>query len=288
MYEQLPQNAYPKTIYIKPATNFGVVKQQVEETGFTFPFIVKPNVGMAGILFRKIENWTELEHYHHLMPAEYLLQELVMLPVEYSVFYYRFPYEEKGHITGFLQKEALHVIGDGASNLLSLIKAHPNAKHRTEELSVWHKDYLQKVLAKGEKRYLTYAANLNRGATFINLKQEIDEQLHAVIDKLNLYSKTFFYGRYDLKAASLNALKNGDFMVLEYNGSGAEPNHVYHSGYTLRAAQSEILKHWKILFEISMYNRKNGIPFWSFKKGWRFLKESGKHFSALKKLDTKA
>lgn len=222
------------------------------------------------------------------MPVEYIVQDLILLPVEYSVFYYRFPYEEKGHITGFLQKEPLHIVGDGMRTVAALIEAHPNAKHRIEELFVWHKEHLNSVLKTGEKRYLTYAANLNRGATFINLQNEIDEQLHAVVDKINLYSRTFYYGRYDLKAASLSALKRGEFVVLEFNGSGAEPNHVYHSGYTLRAAHKEILKHWKILFQISMYNHKRGIPFWGFKKGLRFLKESGRHFSRLKKLDTKA
>lgn len=287
MYEQLPKERYPKTIYIKPNTAFEDLKLLVTNAGFVFPFIVKPDVGMAGILFRKIESWQQLNDYHLVMPVEYLVQDLVELPVEYSVFYYRLPFEQKGHITGFLQKEPLHVIGDGSTSLLSLMESHPNAKHRLQELSAWHKSYLNEVLEKGEKRYLTYAANLNRGATFINLENEVDEQLLTVINNLNLYSKTFYYGRYDLKAASLSALKAGAFTALEYNGSGAEPNHVYHSGYTLRAAQNEILKHWKILFQISMYNHKQGIPFWDFKEGLRFLRQSGKHFSALKKIDTK-
>lgn len=286
MYEQLPPGSFPKTIYIKPHEHFNEVKSKIEEAGFQFPFIVKPDVGMAGILFRRIEDWVQLEKYHHRMPVDYLVQDLILLPVEYSVFYYRFPDSQQGVITGFLQKEPLHVIGDGQSTIGELITRHPQAKFRLDEMLGWHREKLNDVLADREKKYLSYAANLNRGASFINLQGEIDEELHKVIDELNLYSKTFYYGRYDLKAASLQALKKGDFLVLEYNGSGAEPNHIYHSGYTLRAAHQEILKHWKILYRISRENYKKGIHYYPLVEGWRFLKKAGKHFALLKKLDT--
>jgi len=285
MYEQLPPHTFPKTIYIAPGTPFKQVLESIKTAGFTYPFIVKPDVGMAGILFRKIDFEEQLKGYHQKVPVQYLVQELVSLPVEFSVFYYRYPTSKKGVITGFLQKEPMHVFGDGNLPLLRLIENHPQAKHRMEELVAWHKQKLNLVLPKGEKYYLSHAANLNRGASFVNLEKEIDPVLHAVFDELNLYSKHFFYGRYDLKAASLEDLKNGKFTVLEYNGSGAEPNHVYHSGYTLAAAQKEILKHWKILFEISVINHKKGIPYTSFAEGKRLLKESKKHFELLKKLD---
>jgi hypothetical protein len=286
MYEQLPPGSYPKTIYIKPGIPFKELTKTIEEAGFSHPFIVKPDVGMAGILFRKIDNWVQLERYHERMPVQYLVQDLVKYPVEFSVFYYRFPNASRGVITGFLQKEPLHVIGDGASTLLVLINGHPKAKHRLEELLAWHKDRLGSVPPVGEKFYLTHAANLNRGAHFINLHSEIDEDLHRVFDKLNAESGSFFYGRYDLKATDLASLKKGEhFQVLEYNGSGAEPNHIYNSGYSLRAAHKEILKHWKVLFEISTYNRARGIRYDSTLSGWRSIRSAKKHFALLNKID---
>lgn len=286
MYEQLPPQSFPKTIYIEPEVSFDKVKKQVEVSGFQYPFIVKPDVGMSGILFRKIEKEEQLEAYHQIMPATYLIQGLVNYPIEFSVFYYRFPDSNKGVITGFLQKEPMHVFGDGQSSLLQLIKQHPKAKHRVEELLSWHKERLSLILNQGEKFYLTLAANLNRGGNFINLHNEIDEKLHKVFDQLNLYSKHFYYGRYDLKAASLEDLKEGkNFLILEYNGSGAEPNHVYNSGYSLRAAHKEILRHWKILYQISTINHRKGFHRWPLFKGWRFLRQARKHFVALEKVD---
>lgn len=288
MYEQLPPGSYPKTIYINPASSFEEVRQSVVDAGFAYPFIVKPDVGMAGILFRRMENEAQLRHFHQHLPVDYIIQELVPFPIEYSIFYYRFPYSQKGVITGFLQKEPMSVTGNGKWSLKELMEVHPKAKHRLEELSAWHTNRLQTILPEGEKYFLTHAANLNRGGNFINLQHEIDATLHEVFDKINLYSKEFYYGRYDLKAASLADLKAGkNFMLLEYNGSGAEPNHVYNCGYTLRQAHAEILKHWEVLYKISMYNHQRGVPFWPFKKGLNFLRKAKKHFLLLSQLDSR-
>ena len=286
MYEQLPSGSYPETIYIQPYTAFEKVLNKVNEHKFTYPFVVKPDVGMAGILFRKIDNEQELRQYHLKMPVEYIVQEMITYPVEYSVFYYRYPTQQKGVITGFLQKNPMEVTGDGKSTLLQLILNHPKAKYRVEELQARHEKWLQQILPEGQRFFLSHAANLNRGASFVNLHAEIDERLLAVFDSINHYSRAFYYGRYDLKATSLDDLKNGkNFSILEFNGSGAEPNHIYNSGYTLRQAHKEILKHWKVLFEISRYNHGQGIRYWPFIEGWHFLKKSKKHFEELKRLD---
>ncbi|TCJ19267.1 hypothetical protein EPD60_02285 [Flaviaesturariibacter flavus] len=286
MYEQLPPGSFPDTVYVAPRIPFAEVRALVEAGGISFPCIVKPDVGMAGILFRKIAGWEDLEAYHAQMPVDYLVQALIPYPVEYSIFYYRYPGRERGVITGFLQKEPMSVTGDGRSSLLELVERHPNARFRVEEMRQKHD--LERVLPAGEKLFLTYAANLNRGGVFINLHAEIDEELTRLVDRINGYSKEFYYGRYDLKAASLEDLKAGrNFLLLEYNGSGAEPNHVYQQSMTLRQAHREILHHWKVLYEISKINRKAGIRVWPVLRGWNFLQQSKKHFALLKVLDEK-
>jgi hypothetical protein len=39
------------------------------------------------------------------------------------------------------------------------------------------------------------------------------------------------------------------------------------------------------LYEISKYNHENGTPYWSFKKGRKFLKDAQQHFKMLEKFD---
>ena len=42
MYDQLPPDSYPRTIYIMHDLTFAEVLKKIAEAGFTFPFIVKP------------------------------------------------------------------------------------------------------------------------------------------------------------------------------------------------------------------------------------------------------
>jgi hypothetical protein len=286
MYDLLPEGSFPKTIYIQPRQDFEEVLKMVLSNGFTYPFIVKPDVGMKGLLFRKIDNENELRGYHSRMPVEYIVQELVEYPLEVSIFYYRYPDQEKGVISGFIQKELMDVIGNGRNTLWELIQNHPKAKHRLEEMRVKHGESLQTVIPNTQRYILTYAANLNRGAKFTNLSAFINDDLLDLFDPISHIAR-FYYGRYDIKCESIEDLKQGkNFTILEFNGSGAEPNHVYHSGFSLFQAYSVFLHHWKVLYRISRYNHKQGHHYWPFKKGLLFLREAKKHLQMLEKYDT--
>ena len=286
MYDQLPPNSYPKTTYVLHDLPFEEVKKRIEQNGFTYPFIVKPDVGMKGILFRKIDNDEQLLKYHEKIPVEYIVQELIEMPIELSVFYYRHPTQLKGTISGMIQKELLEVYGDGKSTLWELILQHPRAKYRLEEMKHRHEHRLNRVLKKDQHFYLSYAGNHNRGARFIDLHHLADEKLHKVFDEISHYTDKFYYGRYDIKCTSIDDLKDGkNYSILEFNGCGAEPNHIYDAGLSLGQAYREILKHWKVLYQISKYNHENGIPYWSFKKGRDFLRNAKKHFRLLEKFD---
>jgi len=286
MYDLLPTEFYPKTIYISPRLAFNDILLLLKEKNFTYPFIVKPDVGMKGLLFRKIDNEQELRLYHSKNVVDYLIQDLVDYPLEVSVFYYRYPDQPSGVITGFIQKELMDVYGDGKSTLWELILNHPKARHRPEEMRIKHEAQLQQVIPQGERYILTYAANLNRGARFTNLSHLIDVQLLEIFDRIS-HRASFYYGRYDIKCASIEDLKQGkNFSILEFNGSGAEPNHVYKSGFSLFDAYKVFLHHWKVLYRISRYNHRNGIPYWPLVKGWRFLRAAKKHYELLEKCDT--
>jgi hypothetical protein len=85
---------------------------------------------------------------------------------------------------------------------------------------------------------------------------------------------------------SVEDLKQGkNFSILEYNGCGAEPNHIYDTGYTLMAAYKEILTHWKALYKISRHNYKLGIKYWPLMKGLQFVAASRKHYKIMKQAD---
>lgn len=281
MYEQLPQALYPKTIYMKPGTDTAELLEALELNGFQFPFVVKPDIGMKGLWFERIDSLEELLRYHGSVPADYVIQEWNDWPVEISVFYYRHPTQEKGVISGFIHKTLLQVVGDGRSNLLELIQQHPKASGRIEELAVRHAERFGEVLPSGEVYFLSHAANHNRGAFFYNLSDQIHPGLVERFDELSLQTQ-FYYGRYDLKVRSIEEFcAGGPFSILEFNGCGAEPNHIYDCGMSLWQAYGVILKHWQVLHAISRHNHYAGHRHWTFMKGLRFLLESGRHFKKL-------
>ena len=286
MYEQLPAGSFPKSIYIAPSFSFEETEKLVQQNNFKYPFAAKPDAGMMGLMFRRINNVSELQQYHHKMPVDYIIQSLVQYPLEVSVFYYRMPGQQKGTITGFLKKEFLQVTGDAKSTLRELISAYERVRFRRQEMEAKHTDNLDKILPAGECYFLSYALNLSRGGRLVSLEDEKDEKLLKVFDDISHFTKHFYYGRYDIKCASIEDLKEGkNFSILEYNGCGAEPHHAYGNGNTLWQAYRIFLHHWKVLYRISQYNHYNGFPRWSFKNGWKFLKKGKANFRLLKKLD---
>ena len=151
---------------------------------------------------------------------------------------------------------------------------------------IQHQENWNEVIPENKIYFLSYAANHNRGAHFIDLKEHIDDALLSVFDQLSIQVDDFYYGRYDIMCNSVEELKEGKkFLILEYNGCGAEPNHIYDSGYSLLEAYREILFHWSELYKISRYNRKIGDKSWSFVKGYRFLKQTNKLFSVMRAAD---
>ena len=130
--------------------------------------------------------------------------------------------------------------------------------------------------------------NHNRGARFMNLENEIDDRLYCITDQINLYSKHFYYGRYDIKTTSLEDLKQGKCIsILEFNGVGSEPNHIYDIGLSYLQAIKIIAQHWKYMYEIGKINHKRGIVYISFWRGIKMVKASKKNTKLMQQLDLK-
>ena len=162
---------------------------------------------------------------------------------------------------------------------------YPRVQFRLDEMKSKHAATLQQVIPLGQTYILCQALNLSRGGKLISLEHEKDEKLLAVIDSIS-QAGNFYFGRYDIKCESIEALKNGNnFSILEFNGSGAEPHHVYGTGNSLIRAIKILLQHWTILYEISLANHRLGIAYWSFAKGLAHMIKVRKHIKLLRKLE---
>ena len=287
MYRQLPKELVPNGVFVSPLVPFDQVKAQLESHNLVFPLAVKPDVGMMGFMFRKIGNISQLRQYHDVMTVNYIIQDYIEQPMEVSVFYYRMPNRKKGHITGFIKKEYLQVTGDGKSTLLELIQAYARADYRQEELKARHRNRLMDILPEGAVYRLSDALNLSRGGKLVSLEDKKDSRLMEVFDGLSHHSGNLYYGRYDIKCRSIEDLKAGkNFCILEFNGAGAEPHHVYGYNLSLWKACGELARHWGYLYRISRINHlQKGVPYWNYAEGMSFAKKARVHYKKLKALD---
>ena len=196
------------------------------------------------------------------------------------------PSHKKGVITGIVGKEFLSVVGDGKSTLAALILSSDRHVLQYENLKITYADDFDTVLALGEEKLLVPFGNHCRGAKFIDLSDQIDEQLTDVIDHLCQQIPDFYFGRLDIKFASWDKFKRAEqFAVIELNGAASEPTHMYDPKHSIFFAWKEIKKHWDILYKISKSNAATkSIKLMSTSEGLQMLKAHRAHVNALKEL----
>lgn len=285
IYDQLPAGTFPTTLYIKPGDSWQSITHQLAVSGIQFPLIAKPDSGLMGFMFRKIDTPQQLRQYKAAMPKPFLIQSYIDLPLEVSVFYYRMPDAAQGTITGFVKKEFLEVFGDGKSTLEQLMDNYPRIQFKISEFKSKHASKLKEVIPDGQRYLLSYALNLSRGGKLVSLEAEKDKDLLRVFDELS-HATGFLYGRYDIRCQSIAELKQGkNFFILEFNGAGGEPHHVYGNGNSLLTACRILVHHWHQMYTISAMNRQRGIPFWSHGKALPFLRKMIRNIVDIKQRD---
>jgi hypothetical protein len=265
----VPDSVKPKTILIKlPATKEQVLRA-IETNGLSLPVIFKPDMGERGWMVRKIKNAADIDQYLSEIKIDFIVQEFVNLPLEYGVFYVRFPSQPNGFVNSITGKDFLSVTGDGSKTLQQLILDKDRVKIQWETLKEVYATQLNDVIPQGKKIELVSIGNHCLGTTFINCNHLITEKLSASFDTISKQIDGFYFGRFDLRCASEADLETGNIKIMELNGCGAEPAHIYHPGSSLIKGIGTIITHWKNLYRVSKENHKRGVPYLSFAEGKR-------------------
>lgn len=259
--------AKPKTILIKAGTDTDQICNILLEKKFIFPLIFKPDIGERGWGVQKIKSRKDISRYINQFKVNFIVQDYVDLPLEAGVFYYRFPGEKRGTISSITIKEMLTVTGDGKSTLHDLILAKDRARLQYDVLKEKFKGELSNIPEKDKSIELVSIGNHCLGTTFLDGNRYIDDQMTASFDKLSEELTGFYYGRFDLRCESVAHLKAGDVKIIELNGTGAEPSHVYQPGFSLFKAWRVLLHHFNVMYKIARQNNKTGIKYMGFRKG---------------------
>ncbi len=264
--ERVPTLIKPITLRMEVPTTPEKVIEEIVRHGLTFPVIFKPDLGERGWRVKKISCAEDIATYLKLINMPFLVQEYVSLPLEFGVFYVRYPSEPSGRVVSIVGKEMLTVTGDGHSSLSQLILQNDRAKLQWEVLSEGYRHRLDEVLPVGERLELVSIGNHCLGTKFLNANHLINDKLSASFDAISRQIDGFYFGRFDLRTASIADLEEGRVMVMELNGCGAEPAHIYDPGFSLLKAIRVLFRHWHDIYRVSYENHLRGTPYISFRE----------------------
>ena len=131
-----------------------------------------------------------------------------------------------------------------------------------------------KILLDGEVFYLSKIGNHARGTKFVDFSHLITPALSKQIDIICKQIPAFYFGRLDIKCNSLDELSEGKkFSIIEINGAASLPTYMYDPKHDIFFAWKEMIRHFRILYQISVENRKRGYEYLSFKQVVHFIKD---------------
>ena len=82
-----------------------------------------------------------------------------------------------------------------------------------------------------------------------------------------------------MRCATLEDLENGRVKIMELNGCGAEPAHIYHPGSSIWSGINTLITHWKNLYRVSKENHERGVPYLTLQEGRKIYKRVKKHMA---------
>ena len=275
IYDIIPARYIPKTLFFKNRTAAKEILESVAASGISFPCIAKPDIGGKGRGVEKIYAAENIAVYAGKINMDFLVQEFIPYPEEVGIFYCRMPGKPDGFITGIVAKEFLIVKGDGISTLTQLVEKDPRYHFQLSALQKIYGDGMNEVLGKDEVKNLVPYGNHARGAKFIDVSHWADETFTKNFDHVCKQIPEFYFGRLDVMYKNAEDLKAGkNFCIIELNGAGSEPTHIYDPGHSLFFAWKEISRHFKLLCTISIMNHKRGFRYLTVKEGMQMFKEN--------------
>jgi hypothetical protein len=221
------------------------------------PIVLKPDVGERGLGVAIARSEAELEKYLESARGDTIVQEYID-GLEFGVFYHRFADEPAGRILSITDKRFPHVTGDGRSTVEELILRDDRAVCLAATYLRRLRRPASDVPAAGERVPLAELGSHCRGAIFLDGARLKTPALEAAVDRIARSHPGFFFGRFDVRACSVQAFQEGEFKVIELNGVTSEATHIYDPAVSLREAYRVMFSQWRLAFETGARNRRRG------------------------------
>lgn len=234
-----------------------IAERFILENKLDFPVALKPNRGERGAGVFLVRDAEELAYRIKNEKGDLIIQESAH-GLEFSVFYYRFPSEARGQIFAITEKRFPEVIGDGKSSIETLILRDPRAVALAGAYFERNAANLSEIPAEGESFPLIDIGTHSKGAIFLDGSWARTPALEDRIDRICRGYKGFYFGRFDLRSATVDEFRSGSFKIIELNGVTSEATNVYDPRNSLVEAYRILFRQWRIAFEIGAQNRAAG------------------------------
>lgn len=254
----------------KPAeVDLQEVLYKMDQSGLSFPVVVKPDIGWQGYGVRKVDDEDALLEYLRLFPkgVTMVVQELIPYDGEAGIFYARMPGESKGKVFSVTLRYFPFVIGDGVSTLQQLIRNNPRTGFKSEYFLGKNSEHcgisrqkLESIPPADEMVRLSFIGSIRIGGIYRDARHLITPELTDRFDAIAKSIPEFYYGRFDVRFKSTELLKKAEeFSIIEVNGAGSEPIHALDPEVPFFTLYRELFKTQSLLFKIAAGNRKRGF-----------------------------
>lgn len=282
----IPERYKPLTLFFTAGTSFDKIKETVRNNNLQYPLVVKPDIGMQGKAVVKVNNDSELQNAVTKFNVNFIVQPFIPYPKEVGIFYVRYPNEQHGKITGIVEKGFLSVTGDGISTIETLLYNNPRYILQIPVLKKLLGENINDILQRGQQKVLVPYGNHVRGSLFLDSTYKNTEQIESVIDNACKSIDGFYFGRLDIRFNNFDELaEDKNWSIIELNGAGSEPTHMYDPKHSLFFAWKEIIRHWRMLYEVSIQNKRKGFPFLKYKDGVAMFRENSEYVKKLNEIN---
>ncbi len=243
----------------------------LESTGLKLPVVLKPDQGQRGGGVMIARAPSDVDEYFRVPRADTLVQEFVP-GIEFGIFYVRRPSQPRGRIFAITEKRLPEVVADGRRTIEELILEDSRAVAMSGFYFRLNAHRLTAVPSAGERVRLSELGTHCRGCIFLDGMQHHSAALESAIDELSRSFEGFYFGRYDVCAASIEELRRGRFKVIELNGVTSEATSIYDRRYSVLQAWRTLREQWRIAFEIGAENRRRGARVCGWVELWSMLR----------------
>jgi membrane protein DedA with SNARE-associated domain len=248
---------------LSAADKISAAQAWMQEPGFSFPVVVKPDAGQRGEQVFIVRNTEQLTRALSGIRGDIILQQFIK-GEEFGVFYIHPPEAEKGFIFGITRKAFPVLTGDGIHNLEDLILGDNRTVCQARMFMEAHADRLYDIPKAGEFLSLTDVGNHSRGTEFREGTPLITPELTVEIQRMASTLPGFHFGRFDLIAPSVEDFQSGKHLrIIELNGVTSEATNLYDPAKTYIDRIRILLTQWKWASRIGQHHRENGTRLFS-------------------------